>query len=133
MFRKHLTILVAAGLMITVACASSMLLTSSPTAYATTTSTTFSATADAYVNQSYPDTNYGTATALRLDSSPVSHAFLRFSVQNVSGSVTGATLRFYANSSSPSGLSVAGVASTSWSESSITYNNAPSAGSVIKS
>jgi hypothetical protein len=82
------------------------------------------------VNESSPTTNYGTANQLRIDGSPLVRSFIRFNVQNVTGRITRVTLRVYANSTSSVGYDVRNVTS-SWSESSITYNNAPPFGSAI--
>jgi len=70
--------------------------------------------------------NYGTRTAIRVDASPILRSFLRFNVQGLSGAVSRATLRVYANSSQRPGYDVRAVADNGWSESSITYANAPS-------
>ncbi len=94
-------------------------------------STTLNPVADAYVYQSSPTTNYGSATALRVDGSPIQRSFLRFNVPLVSGTITKATLRIYANSSQSTGYTVSRVASNAWSESTITYGNAPAIGSAI--
>ncbi len=95
------------------------------------TAVTLNPVADAYVSQSSPKTNYGTASTLRVDGSPVQRSYLRFNVQSISGAVTQATLRIYANSSQGTGYTVSRVASNTWGESTITYNNAPALGSAI--
>jgi hypothetical protein len=82
------------------------------------------------VNESSPTTNYGTATQIRIDGSPLVRSFIRFNVQNMTGRVTRVTLRVYANSQSTVGYDVRSV-SSSWSETSITYTNAPPFGSAI--
>jgi chitodextrinase len=110
---------------------------SSPPATATTpappSSLTFNPDADSYVNASSPTSNYGSATSLRIDGSPVVRSYLRFTVQGVIGTVTKATLRVHANSSSSTGHQVSGVADNGWSENTINYNNAPALGGVIGS
>ena len=94
----------------------------------------FTPVADAYVMSSTTTTNYGTASNLRVDSSPVTNSYLRFTVSGVNGAtVQSAVLRIYANSANPSGFAVKSVADNSWSESAITYSNAPAAGSTINS
>ncbi|HET8669853.1 MAG TPA: DNRLRE domain-containing protein, partial [Candidatus Saccharimonadales bacterium] len=98
-----------------------------------TISTTFTPSADSYVDSSNPSTNYGSQTQLRGDGSPTVRGYLRFNVQGLSGSITRATLRIYANSSSSVGYEIQGVSNNSWVESTITYNNAPSVGSAIGS
>src|SRR5512142_300670 len=84
--------------------------------------------ADAYVDSANPSINYGTRTTLRVDGSPVVRSYLRFNLSGASGPVTQAKLRVYANSASSSGISVWGVSSASWSETAITYANAPALG-----
>ncbi len=103
---------------------------SSPVSVTTGSSYTFGPVADAYVNQSNPTTNYGSATALREDASPDLHAYLRFNVQSVAGSIGQATLRIYNNSSSSLGYQVRGVSDNTWTESTINYSNAPAYSSV---
>ena len=94
---------------------------------------TFKPVADAYVIQTSPATNYGTATSLRVDNSPAIRSFLRFTVSGLNGTaVQSAKLRIYANSANSSGLTVQAESNNTWSESAITYTNAPAAGSVIQ-
>jgi len=52
------------------------------------------------------------------------NSYLRFNLTGLSGTVTKATLRMYANSASSSGLQAHGVANTTWGEKTITYANA---------
>jgi hypothetical protein len=108
------------------------------TATATATSTggntfTFIPLADAYVNAGNPTSNYGSSTALRADASPDVHSYLRFNVQGLSGSVTQATLRVYANSSSSLGCIASSVNDNTWSEATLNYNNAPPVGGGLDS
>ena len=67
---------------------------------------------------------------MRVDGSPLVRSYLRLNVQNLTGSITRVTLRIYANSSSKVGYDVRLVTGT-WSEASLTYNNAPVFGSAI--
>jgi hypothetical protein len=110
--------------------------TRTPTATASPSPTartfTFTAAADSYINESSPTTNYGTATQIRVDGSPLVRSFIRFNVQNVTGRITRVTLRVYANSASTAGYDVRNVTGT-WSETTVTYNNAPSFGTAISS
>jgi cell division septation protein DedD len=118
--------------------------TPTPTATATATQTptstavpgntfTFAPVADAYVNSGSTPTNYGAVTTLRVDASPDLHSYLRFSVQGLSGKVTRATLRIFANSSSSLGCNANSVSDNTWTESTINYSNAPLVGGVIGS
>jgi parallel beta-helix repeat protein len=94
---------------------------------------TFVPSADAYVSESEPTTNNGTRPNLRLDGSPVVRSYLRFSVSGVSGTISRARLRLYANTSSVTGYEAHGASDTSWGELMITHANAPSFGSAISS
>lgn len=105
-------------------------LTWTPTTVGSGNTFTFAAAADAYVNEASPSTNYGSATTLRADSSPVVRSYLRFNVQGLSGTVTRATLRIFTNSSSSTGYQVRSVADTSWSEFAVNYSNSPAMGNV---
>jgi acid phosphatase type 7 len=101
------------------------------TVQAASTSTTYNPVADAYVSQSSPSSNYGSSTTLRVDNSPVTHSYLRFSVIGFSGPVSSATLKIYANSSQTSGFNVEKLSNNSWIENGINFSNAPAAGAVI--
>ena len=112
--------------------------TSSPTATHTSTpgtggSASFAPVADAYVYSLNPTTNFGALTVLRADASPDMRSYLRFNVQGLTGTVSRATLRIYANSASSAGISIWRVSDNTWTESTVNYNNAPALGSVIGS
>ncbi|HJR79382.1 MAG TPA: DNRLRE domain-containing protein [Anaerolineales bacterium] len=112
-----------------------------PTATLTPTATqvgsgntfTFAPAADAYVNESSPGTNYGSAITLRQDASPVLRSYLRFNIQGLSGTVTRATLRVFTASSSSSGYQVRSVTDNSWGEFAINFTNSPAVGNVTGS
>jgi acid phosphatase type 7 len=110
-------------------------LTRTSTATATSGIRTFTVTAaaDSYVNQSSPTTNYGTSTQLRVDGSPFLRSYLRFNVQNVTGRITRVTLRIFASSAAGSGCVANIVSNNTWTETSLTYNNAPPLGSPLGS
>lgn len=107
--------------------------TPTPTNPGSTGSVTFIPIADSYVNESSPTTNYGSLSTLRADNSPFVRSYLRFNVQGLSGTVTRATLRVFANSASSIGSSANSLSNNTWTESTINYNNAPPLGSVIGS
>jgi hypothetical protein len=92
---------------------------------------TFLPNADAYVISTSASSNFGTATNLRVDGSPVTRSYLRFAVSGLSGTVQSATLRIYANSANTTGFAVHSVADNTWSESGITYANSPAEGGII--
>ena len=93
---------------------------------------TYLPAADAYVNASRPDTNFG-GPKLRTDGSPVVRSFLRFDVQGVSGSVQKATLSLLPASSLTGAVTARLVADNSWSETGITDASAPATGGVLSS
>lgn len=120
--------------------------TGTPTATATATNTftltpttpagggstfTFSPVADASVIDNRPNNNYGTTQTLEADISPDMRSYLRFDIQGLDGSVVTATLRLYSLDTSSTGIGIVGVSDTSWGETTITYNNAPTLGSTI--
>jgi calcineurin-like phosphoesterase family protein len=94
---------------------------------------TFLAVADSYVESSNPGTNYGNVDQIRVDGSPDVRSYLRFNVQGLSGAITSATLRVYANSSQSPGYDARSVNDNNWVETTITYNNAPPVGNVLGS
>jgi hypothetical protein len=94
-----------------------------------TSAATFGPTADSYVDGSQPSSNFGTATQLVADASPTRRALLRFTVAGTAGRrVTSARLRLYCVNGSPVGGTVHGVASTTWSETGVTWGTAPAGG-----
>jgi hypothetical protein len=96
------------------------------------TAFTFKPVADAYVNQSNPDSNYGTNKSLLVDNSPYVHSYLRFTVTGLNtGTIQSAILRLYANSSNTTGVTVNKLADNTWSETAITYTNAPTPETAI--
>lgn len=109
---------------------------SAPPATATTpVSSTFVFTveADSYVNAGSPNNNYGVSSSFRADASPVQRGYLRFNLQELSGFVADARLRVYAETNSGIGYDIWSVADNGWTESGITYNNAPAIGTLLDS
>jgi hypothetical protein len=88
---------------------------------------TLSPVADSYVMADQPDANFGTATSLRIDGSPVAVAYLKFDVQ---GFTTGtrATLKVVSPISSTTPINAKSVANNTWTEAGVTYNNRPAIG-----
>jgi len=133
--RIFFTVVVVLMLMLT---ANLLIVNASPTSQTvqnilSLTTTSIVPEADAYVNSASPSTNYGSATQLRGDGSPVVMSYLRFNVTGLSGTPTSATLRVFANSASSGGYSIHGVSNNTWGEGTITYANAPPVGSVLGS
>jgi hypothetical protein len=56
---------------------------------------TISPSADAVVKRDTPTTNYGTATGLKADNSPVEMVFMKFTVSGTGSTMTGAKLRLF--------------------------------------
>jgi PKD repeat protein len=86
----------------------------------------FTAAADARTSSGSPTRNYGGSSELRAgSSSTVYNSYLRFDLAGLSDSaVVSARLRLFVTGSSDSGGSVYAV-SSAWTESGITWNNAP--------
>lgn len=103
-------------------------------AAATSSSITVTSTADATVrNNQYANANYGTDESLLIKGSATTgftrNSYLKFSLSNVS-TIGSATLRIYgknAENTASITTSVYGVSNDSWTESGITWNNAPAA------
>src|SRR6186997_1973565 len=105
-----------------------------PWAVAGNTFSTSTPVADAYISNESPQArrvNYGAALELKAASSPELRSYLRFNVSGLSGVVTNATLRVYANAASSIGYDVRGVTQNGWAESTITWRNAPTVASTI--
>ena len=98
-----------------------------------TVTTTLNPTADAYVNQATPTTNYGSALVLNAGSSPTMRSYLKFVIPRLNNTtISSATLRVWANSSSTAGVS-ARSAGNSWAEGTIRWNGSPSPGAIVSS
>ena len=99
------------------------------------TTVRFNAVEDAHVSSAATGTNYGSATFLNTDTVPTEVAYLKFNVSLPAGAtITGARLHLYTTTTqSQSGVFVNAVASTSWSESTLTYANRPAVGAQVGS
>jgi PKD repeat protein len=84
----------------------------------------FAAIADAQIRSNQPSKNFGTATTLRVRLNQ-SRVYLKFTVTGMTGPPTSAVLRLRVVDGSINGGSVYQVANTTWTESGITWNNAP--------
>jgi hypothetical protein len=95
---------------------------------------TFTASEDAYTNQRFPDQNYGDSSMLEVDGSPVKLTYLRFQVSGLSGyTVASARLNLFTKSTLSAGFSVDQETDHNWTETGITYNNAPAPGELLNS
>lgn len=121
----RLGVLVAVGLLLTVVFAATTATTTSSTASAATT--TLNPVADSQVQQDAPTSNFGTATTLRVDGSPVSIAYLKFDVQGLTAAPTKATLKVFVPISSTTSINVSKVADSTWTETGLNWTNRPAA------
>ena len=108
-------------------------LVTATTAAASTAPLTFGPTDDATVDASLPATNFGSATRVTVDGSPLTSSLLKFNVTGTAGClISSAKLRLTvgatANDNSAYGGDLYGT-SSNWSQSTVTWNNAPAAGS----
>jgi hypothetical protein len=110
------------------------LLISLPSATATGATFRFTPSADAYVSETRPTANFGSAGELLTRSRPrTKRSYLRFDVANVSGAVTRATLQLYSIDRNATGYEIRAVADHTWQERTITYRTAPPPGPVVAS
>jgi PKD repeat protein len=96
---------------------------------------TFTATDDAQVRVALPTSNFGSSTELRIRSDGGVNdyqSYVKFSVSGVSGAITSAKLRLFVTDPSNVGGRLYQTG-TSWSESTITWNNKPAFGSQLGS
>jgi chitodextrinase len=96
---------------------------------------TFTPVADTYVEAGRPTTNFGSATTIQTDNSPIKHALLKFAVSGIGASaVASAKLRLYNVDSSSAGGVFYRVLDNSWGETAVTWNTAPAvAGNALAS
>ncbi len=99
-----------------------------------TSASSFQQEADATVRESVPDGNYGKDNSLDVLMSAFGEnrkSYLRFSLENITGFISGASLHFQGKQASgsqdPYYISVYSTPSN-WNEDSITWNNAPAQG-----
>ena len=102
--------------------------TTTPACASCLVTTTFTPTADAYVDNSsgQSNKNFGTATTLLVANSGDKKSYLLFNVTGLpAGTISGATLRVFATVADAAGFAAHSSATTSWTETGIKYNNAP--------
>ena len=102
-------------------------------------SLTFTPTDDAHVHSTRPDNNYGSLDHIRLRNGNPDYdydTYLKFNVSGLGGSVQSAILRLYVTDPSRSGGEIYSVdnnyqgSGVPWTESGLTWNNAPAFGST---
>lgn len=89
--------------------------------------------ADSYVRDDQPTANFGTATSIQARTTPNFNAYLKFTVSGLVGRVSKATLQLYSRSTGATVVKVSKVSDTTWSQSTLTYANAPAIGAVVGS
>jgi hypothetical protein len=95
---------------------------------------TFIADADASLYSGSPNTNYGASLKLETDNSPVKNFLVRFTVTGVGTStVSNAKLSLTCSDPSAHGGDFSLAAATPWTENTVTWANAPAAGSTVAS
>lgn len=93
--------------------------------------TSTSSASDAYVTPATPDTNYGTVKSLAADGSPVAEAYLSFDTSAWMGQkIDHVLLWLTTRDVAGGGLSVYRL-SDPWSESAVTWNTRPGAGTLV--
>jgi glucose/arabinose dehydrogenase len=85
---------------------------------------TIATSADAYVRTQQANKNFGTASQLRVRVNQY-RSYLKFVVTGLSGAPSSAKLRLWVTDGGTSGGSVYSIANTTWTETGITWNNAP--------
>ena len=91
----------------------------------------FDAVADAYIDSTDPDANYGTEDQLRIDNSNLNsssieaRSYVRFDVQGLSDPVVSSVVRFRATKGDNQGFVIRDATASPWNENTITWTNAP--------
>lgn len=88
------------------------------------TSLAFTAQADALLNATSTTRNYGTATGLETDGSPIRESLVRFAVTGSGGAPTRAVLRIYVSNTTSNGPAVY-LTDTAWAENTVTWATRP--------
>ena len=99
---------------------------------------TFTPVADAHVNSGSASGNYGGLTSMKIregsgsSADPAYRGYLRFTVSGLTGAAASVKLRLYVTDASSNSLGVYAIANTTWTETGLTYANAPAiAGSPL--
>lgn len=95
----------------------------------------FPAIADTFVSEASPAVAFGTSTSMKVESTPIARAFVRFQVSGITAPIKQARLRLTAGSSggaaSDSGGAAFRVDDHSWSEATTFQSMPPTAGSAL--
>ena len=101
---------------------------------ATVTYAQITPSGDSYTNSAAPTTNYGVKTLLDVESSQTT--YIQFNLSSIPSGYTGsditqATLKLYVNAVTKAGSFNVDYVNGTWSEGTITYDNAPALGTTI--
>jgi PKD repeat protein len=92
---------------------------------------TFAPVADAHVNSGSPSGNYGGLTTMKIregngsSADPAYRGYLRFTVSGLTGATAAVKLRLFVTDASANSLGVYAIANTTWTETGLTFANAP--------
>ena len=90
---------------------------------------TFVPVADSYVRADRPTRNFGAGTKLRADAAPTTRSLMKFDLSELGNAdIESATLRLRATTLTDDGGTIGVITNDTWSESGVTWNNAPASG-----
>ena len=127
MHSRHKRLAVSGGASIATAALVTAALVALTAPGATAAVVTVTPTADTYVSETNPGTNYGTATTVTVDRTPKARSFTKFTVSGLTDPVASATLRLHvaSNGGSKNAGSLQLTSDTTWSETGLTWANQP--------
>lgn len=91
---------------------------------------TYQADHDAWITNRYQARSYGAERVMRVSDNPIKRSYIRFTVPAISGAIQSAHLRVYAQTAAADGFRV-WTTTTNWNQGSLTYANAPAAGTLV--
>jgi hypothetical protein len=94
-------------------------------------SQTVTSVADSFTSEAFPSANYATVSYLKVQGGSARNGYVKFTVSGWSGPVGKATLKFWTLTSHATGFDVRSVSDNTWSETTLTYNNAPPFSSTV--
>lgn len=95
--------------------------------------TTLNPLADAFVRSTSPDSNFGTATSLQIDTKPNEISYLKFNLSTLAGkTIVSAKLLIKVSDPTSKTLNLRRGATANWTETGITYNNRPGFEVIIR-
>ena len=106
-------------------CVAALCSTTNIDSFTTMEQTQFPPTDDATVRAAEPDTSFGTTGVLEIDKTPLMVSYLKFEVTGTSGEISSATVNLFNADTSVEGGAISLVPSSSWDESTVTWNSRP--------